>query len=98
MRASKLFFLFCFLFVLTRTQAQFFTKTTNSIPRLEGQINPFLPNLVRHVAKQLHFNAMKSELEAIELRGQYLATNGKAERESEPSGKQRLIYDENLIM
>ncbi|GIY42320.1 hypothetical protein CEXT_678212 [Caerostris extrusa] len=68
MRASKLFFLFCFLFVLTRTQAQFFTKTTNSIPRLEGQINPFLPNLVRHVAKQLHFNAMKSELEAIELR------------------------------
>ncbi|GIY28402.1 uncharacterized protein CDAR_388691 [Caerostris darwini] len=123
---SKLFFLFCFLFVLTRTQAQFFTKTTNSIPRLGRSDQSLLPNLVRHVAKQLHFvikminendkdgngelnaeelmdapfiqNVMKSELEAIELRGQYLATNGKAERESESSGKQRLIYDENLIM
>ncbi|GFU20884.1 uncharacterized protein NPIL_388562 [Nephila pilipes] len=36
--------------------AQFFTKTTNSIPRLGKKSETHLyPNLVRRVAKQLHF-------------------------------------------
>ncbi|GFQ69726.1 uncharacterized protein TNCT_711751 [Trichonephila clavata] len=43
-------------------------------------------------------NAVKSEIEARELRGQYLAPIGKAESESESNGKQRLIYDERMIM
>ncbi|KAF8785003.1 uncharacterized protein LOC129959106 isoform X2 [Argiope bruennichi] len=60
MRAFEVFFCFCvaYLLVITKeTDAQFFTKTTNSIPRLgrSDQMPSLLPNLVRRVAKQLHF-------------------------------------------
>ncbi|KAF8785004.1 uncharacterized protein LOC129959106 isoform X1 [Argiope bruennichi] len=131
MRAFEVFFCFCvaYLLVITKeTDAQFFTKTTNSIPRLgrSDQMPSLLPNLVRRVAKQLHFvikmvndndkdgngelnaeelmdspfiqNAVKNELEARELRGQYLAPTGEATREEESDGNQRLNLEENFIM
>ncbi|GBL88468.1 hypothetical protein AVEN_159065-2 [Araneus ventricosus] len=133
MRAFEIFFCFCvYLLIMAReTEPQFFTKTTNSIPRLGRsdqmpQMPSLLPNLVRRVATELHFvikmvndndrdgngelnaeelmdssfirNAVKNELEARELRGQYLAPHGEAAREEESDGKQRLTFEENLIM
>ncbi|CAL1276338.1 unnamed protein product [Larinioides sclopetarius] len=128
MRAFQIFFCFCIYLLTSETQGQFFTKTTNSIPRLgrSDQMPSMFPDLVRRVAKELHFvikivnendrdgngelnaeelmdssfirNAVKNELEARELRGQYLAPNGEAAREEESDGKQRLTFEENLIM
>ncbi|GBL88469.1 hypothetical protein AVEN_159065-1 [Araneus ventricosus] len=62
MRAFEIFFCFCvYLLIMAReTEPQFFTKTTNSIPRLGRsdqmpQMPSLLPNLVRRVATELHF-------------------------------------------